>query len=109
VSTQFRDVRGIPQILAATAKGFRTGLTEARAIVKQGPGANRTKFTEQGQALENLDPQDFTGAGLVSQWRYVARALAAADAAFYFPSREAKAITGGQDRRGHPHAGATGH
>lgn len=93
VSTQFRDVRGIPQILAATAKGFRTGLTEARAIVKQGPGANRTKFTEQGQALENLDPQDFTGAGLVSQWRYVARALAAADAAFYFPAREAKAIT----------------
>lgn len=93
VSTQFRDVRGIPQILAATAKGFRTGLTEARAIVKQGPGANRTKFTEQGQALENLDPQDFTGAGLVSQWRYVARALAASDAAFYFPAREAKAIT----------------
>jgi len=92
-ATQLRDVRGIPQILAATAKGFRTGLTEARAIVKQGPGANRTKFTEQGQALENLDPQDFTGAGLVSQWRYVARALAAADAAFYFPAREAKAIT----------------
>ena len=93
VATQFRDVRGIPQILAATAKGFRTGGQEARAILKQGPGANRTKFTEQGQALENLDPQDFTGAGLARKWRIVARALAAADAAFYFPAREAKAIT----------------
>lgn len=92
-ATQMRDVAGVPRLLAAVGKGFKTGGQEARAILRQGPSANRTKFVEQGQALENLQPGDFTGAGLVRHWRVVARALAAADAAFYFPAREAKAIT----------------
>lgn len=91
--TQMRDLRGVPQMLAATAKGLRTGLQEGRAIFRSGPSANRTKFNEQGVALEQLEPGDFTGAGLVRHWRFIARALAAADAAFYFPAREQKAIT----------------
>lgn len=84
--------RGLPGLVAATARGFGKGAREAGEILKTGV-VSGTRL-QKPEALRALELADFRGAAApLKLWRYVGRAMGAADMVFYKGAEEMRSHT----------------